>query len=83
MACTYRYLKLKFSEIPQAKRCVDELQDFREGVTVKQFTKDDSESMSLVMCCYIISSPSLLPSSRYCFYERHTVGMSASLCSCV
>lgn len=38
------YLKLKFSEIPQAKRCVDELQDFREGVTVKQFTKDDSES---------------------------------------
>lgn len=38
------YLKLKFSEIPEAKRCLDELQNFREDVAVKHFTKDDSES---------------------------------------
>jgi len=45
LACTTcRYLKLKFSEIPQAKSCIDELQNFREGVTVKHFTKEDSES---------------------------------------
>jgi len=42
VAC--RYLKLKFSEIAEAKSCIDELQNFREGVTVKHFTKDDSES---------------------------------------
>jgi len=42
-------LKLKFSEILEAKQCLEELKDFREGVTVKHFTKDDSESTSLVM----------------------------------
>jgi len=44
-----RYLKLKFTEIPEAKRCLDELQNFREDVTVKHFTKDDSESTWLVV----------------------------------
>jgi len=44
LACMCRYLKLKFSEIPEAKRCIEELQNFREGVTVKHFTQEDSES---------------------------------------
>jgi len=43
-------MKLKFSEISEAKSCIAELQNFREGVTVKHFDKDDSESTLLLMC---------------------------------
>ena len=43
-------MKLKFCEITEAKRCLEELANFREGVTVKHFTKDDSES---TLCCVL------------------------------
>jgi hypothetical protein len=45
-----RYLKLKFGTYDEAQQAVEGLKALREGLTVKNFSKDDSESR---LPCYI------------------------------
>jgi hypothetical protein len=57
-----RYMKLKYATISEAQATVEALKTFKEGITVKHYSKDDSESGYLVLwhwhaCLYCSCSP--------------------------